>query len=409
MISRSRRFAAPSAACALLSACSGAPEPTTAPTTEIMTTVTATPAPEPSAGAAAARGWDAVFAEAQDAVVRLSVTTCDDGASMGSGFLADGVVVTAAHVVSNAQIVSLQTDDGTVSEASVVGVDPEHDVAVLRADGLEGNAELTFAEDVPDRGSVLAALGYPLRTYDLRISTGIVAGLPEAVAYDDQLVERAFISTADTNPGNSGGPVLDSTGEVIGLVSGGLDAVVSGDETTVVQGVHYVIPVQDIRDAVDRFASSPPMSTSCSDLTEGLDPPPASVLDVELSLTVSSDDPLADPVGQVLFTHGSAINNGDHPAAFELFTAREREELGGLEGWRDGVISSRWIDIDVVDVESLEDPRSSLRADVVLRTVDLDSEGYVGRCTLWRLTYEMKESGSGLLIDKVRGDSGSCD
>lgn len=345
--------------------------------------------------------WDEVFRQLGPGVVRISTATCDDESGMGSGFaISDRVVVTAAHVVSRARIMTVQTNSGVSAEAEPVGIVENMDVAVLRLNRSLDLPPLRLAEAVPDRGSELAVLGYPLWTYDLRIADGIVTGLPEPVEYEDQVVDRLFTVNAATNRGNSGGPVVDRKGQVIGLVSGSQN----WDDDVPVQGVNFVVPVEDVQLVVDEWQhQTTSLADACvgeelSDGTRGSD----HGLDV-----VSQDDSkLAIAVAQVLHTHGAAINRGVYDVAFALFTPDQQERLGGLHEWEDGVAASFWREIEVMEA-SLNDDESSATALVTLRT-EQPPTGQVTDCSLWTIEYQFSIVDGQPLIDKARGQSTPC-
>lgn len=344
-------------------------------------------------------GWDEVFRQIGPGVVRISALSCDDGGWSGSAFvISDNVVVTAAHVAAGARTLSVQTSDGVTVAAEAVGVVPESDVAVLRlAESLDVQP-LLLAESVPERGAELAVLGYPLGTFDLRIVNGIVVGLPEPVDYPDQHVERAFITNASTNGGNSGGPVVDRTGHVIGVLSGGQNW---DDNEQPVEGVNFVVPIEDVRSVIDDWRNEIAPPTQACDNEQLETPGDDEPSDDSLDLSVQDESDLANAIAQVLYTHGVAINNGAYDAAFELFTPAAQQNLGGLAEWTGGVEASYWRGIDVMDASISED-ESLATARVALRTVQPPS-GEVTDCSIWILDYQFSIDEGQLLIDKARG------
>lgn len=140
------------------------------------------------------------------------------GEMLGSGVIvsSDGYVLTAAHVVSGTKEVAVQFKAGLQLNASVVRVDQEQDLALLKLPGT-GYQAVQLNLDAPARaGNELYAIGSPLNE-DLAftVTKGVIS------AYREREGDKAkFIQTdAALNPGNSGGPLLDKSGRVIGIVS----------------------------------------------------------------------------------------------------------------------------------------------------------------------------------------------
>ncbi len=151
-------------------------------------------------------------------VVKVSSLGCG-GIVTGSGIpLGNGFVVTNAHVVSGTTSHGIQKPDGTTLRADVVYFDPEKDVAVLYAPGFT-EAGLTFGPAT--RGTEGAVIGYPGGQSE-RVVPAVVDGTWNAEGrdiYNENLVTRQiFVLQAEVRPGNSGGPLLDLQGRVLGMV-----------------------------------------------------------------------------------------------------------------------------------------------------------------------------------------------
>jgi S1-C subfamily serine protease len=158
--------------------------------------------------------------EAGPAVVHIQARSEKQrGGGSGSGFLIspDGFVMTNSHVVHGAAEVRAQTPDGRESRADVIGDDPDTDLAVLRID-LPDLHFLKFAD--PDKiavGQIAVAIGNPLGL-DNTVTAGIVSALGRTFpSRTGQLIDNVLQTDAALNPGNSGGPLLNSRGEVIGV------------------------------------------------------------------------------------------------------------------------------------------------------------------------------------------------
>jgi S1-C subfamily serine protease len=150
---------------------------------------------------------------------RVSTLACDSQITGTAAIIAPGYLVTNAHVVAGARAVRV-TLGGDTADAAVVLFDPDLDVAVLRAPGIDGPT-LRFAATDPDRGALGAVLGYP--------DGGPLVVLPAAVTggyaatgrdiYDESRVTRDILELrARVEPGDSGGPLVLQDGTIGGLV-----------------------------------------------------------------------------------------------------------------------------------------------------------------------------------------------
>ncbi len=162
--------------------------------------------------------------------------------ALGTGFLVDstGYVLTNDHIIANAVDVSVLLHDGTKRAAKVVGRDPDLDVALLNIDGASGLRPLPRGDsDRTEVGEWLVAAGNPFGI-GLSVTSGIVSMRPEktkrAIAGKD--FYHAYMHTDLTiNSGNSGGPVVNMAGEVVGIA-----VAIDRNKT----GVGYVIPINRV-------------------------------------------------------------------------------------------------------------------------------------------------------------------
>jgi hypothetical protein len=155
---------------------------------------------------------------AASVTVKVVSTGCG-GLVTGSGFpIGNGLIVTNAHVVSGTNDHRVQTADGTVLPASVVYFDPEVDIAILRVPGFTGPS-LEFASG--GRGTTGAVIGYPGGGQE-RVEPAVIDGAINAQGrdiYSANLVTRQiYVLQSRVRPGNSGGPIVDLQGRVLGVV-----------------------------------------------------------------------------------------------------------------------------------------------------------------------------------------------
>lgn len=176
----------------------------------------------------------------------------------------EGFIVTNAHVVADATTIRVETFDGRVREASVIGADPRTDIAVIRADGLDGLTPLRRASGEPVFvGERVFAAGSPFGI-KFSMSEGIVSGLGRSEAAS--LVGMSagytnFIQTdAAMNPGNSGGPLVDVRGRVVGMSTAIANNVEFSFDDRSPQGqsagIGFAIPIETIESVASQLISS---------------------------------------------------------------------------------------------------------------------------------------------------------
>ncbi len=162
--------------------------------------------------------------------------------SSGSGFVVarGGYVLTNTHVVRGCEALRVRGDSGGSAKATVVALDSADDLALLRADGAPWPAAVFRAGVGPRPGDDVVALGYPLNGLladQVNVTTGSISAL--AGMYND---DRALQMSAPVQPGSSGGPLFDASGNVVGVVVTKLNAkVVAEAMGDIPQNVNFAI------------------------------------------------------------------------------------------------------------------------------------------------------------------------
>jgi putative serine protease PepD len=245
----------------------------------------------------------------------------------GTGFVVDGKghIVTAAHVVNGASSITVTFQDGTTRKATLLGQDNATDVAVLSVDasGLTLHPLVLGSSASLQVGDAVAAIGDPF-TYQRSMSTGIVSGLDRTISAPNGFtVAHAIQTDAALNPGNSGGPVLDGSGKVIGIV----DQIATNGSSDTSSGVGFAVPIDLVKSELTSLEAGKSVShaylgVSTSDAS--------STTSGALVQSVSSGGPAADAglrSGDVITKLGSTTIKGTNDLVAAITTHKPGDKV----------------------------------------------------------------------------------
>lgn len=304
MMNRRVKHLIPSTITLLACACSSVtaqqvPQTAEGPGVPRSTSTTTTPKPQPPPPKPPTQ--QEIFAGIRSGVVRVSATGCSPSTSgSGSGFLvAPGLVATAAHVVATAKAISIRGDNGT-GRATVIGIEQTRDVALLRIENpltvpKYSGAILQFAKTEPQVSDEIAVIGYPFGMPMTR-EPGTITGTDGESELTGQRLTGLIVHNANTQPGNSGGPVVDKQGRVVGMT---VSALIDQSSGTAVARINSATKAVTVEGLVKAWSASPvPMRpVECDTWSRDL-------------VTVESLHPEAPSIGMTLNGFFSALENG---------------------------------------------------------------------------------------------------
>ena len=195
-----------------------------------------------------------IYAANVDSCVSINVSSTGynffgqavQSASSGSGFIitTDGYIVTNYHVISGGTNVTVTLNNGTTYNAAVIGGEEDYDIAVLKVDPGEEALQAVVLGESGDLlvGEDVLTIGNPLGELTFSMSEGIVSCLDREINVDGTPFNMIQITTA-VNSGNSGGPLFNTYGEVVGIVSAKYSSSSNGAS---VEGLGFAIPMDDV-------------------------------------------------------------------------------------------------------------------------------------------------------------------
>lgn len=167
----------------------------------------------------------------------------EDPSALGAGVVVseDGTILTCLHVVAGSEVIRVTFADGFQTEARLVNAQPNNDLAVLAPDVVPENlvpAILGSSSDLA-LGDPVVAVGNPFGLVG-SVSEGVVSGLNRSTETEDLRLKGLIQFDAAVNPGNSGGPLLNRRGEVVGLVT----ALLNPTKQNFFVGIGYAITIE---------------------------------------------------------------------------------------------------------------------------------------------------------------------
>lgn len=344
--------------------------------------------------------WADIYDRVHTGVALIETTQCHGSASLGTGFLVgEDLVVTAAHVVDGKSSIRLSLGDQRVG-AQVLGSNALEDIALLKtAQDLNGH-QFEISREAPRMAIEVAAIGYPLAfdieaadraDFGINVNDGSISGLNQTIKNDTVDAKGAIKFDAKVNPGNSGGPLVNRQGTVVGLVAA-KDSSERDIDTSA-----YAITSERVGQAVEEWknvSNLRPLEICDSGTGSALLP----------AEKIDSRHDQAVYVSETFKRHGTAINHGNYEKAFSYFTDRRQIEYGSSDEWSADLWSSNWVLTNVRDVEGTG---TRLSARVEFWTIQhpifgpLETDQW---CSVWDNTYELEWNGVLWAIDAVKSN-----
>ncbi|MDG2112953.1 MAG: serine protease, partial [Actinomycetota bacterium] len=369
---------------------SSSPEAKTAAVTAPTTTTIQPPATSTTAAASATtlapqeRDFPDLFEDLQAAVAEVEVSGCNFGATGTAFMIADDLVVTAWHVVDGAAQITVEVGDDRI-DASVIGRDVARDVALLRLDNaISGATLLPIAASPPRVGEEVAAMGHP-RGLPLALTVGRVTSMNGTfdfgVDFDGEplVIDDLIQTDAVVAPGNSGGPLINGTGEVVGVV------------------VLLDLGAPGLMYASDALASAEQLD----DWLVEPDPVEAAFCVGPIDVTADVGDVISSDVehpeiGPLMRTYGVyqlAINSGRPEEAFQMLGPGIADHTT-VETWAQGQSTSSLWAFRIRSVTEVRDGTTAGEALSVRVTFESTQAPEFGRvpgetCTRWDLTHRL--------------------
>ncbi len=192
-----------------------------------------------------------IYAKVSPAVVSLTTYMDDLPYSWGTGvvFTPDGYIITNTHILQGCSRAVVAFSDGTEYDARLVGADDASDIAVLDIEGEDFPYARFGRSDALKVGDKAVAIGNPLsQAYTGTMTDGIISAIDRNVTYDGHRM-TLLQTNAALNEGNSGGPLINSAGQVVGITN----MKIMTSYMTTVEGIGFAIPSSVVKDIADQL------------------------------------------------------------------------------------------------------------------------------------------------------------
>jgi putative serine protease PepD len=288
-----------------------------------------------------------IYRQTYQGVVEITVSSPQqtpmgnqESQAQGSGFVidSDGHIVTNEHVVDNADSVSVRFWNGNTYKATVIGSDPSTDLAVIKVDAPQSVLHpLTLADSSNVKvGDAVVAIGSPFGLEET-LTGGIVSAVHRQMqAPNDFTINDSIQTDAAINHGNSGGPLLDSSAQVIGV-----NAQIAG-QTGANVGIGFAIPSDTVKSIADTLISSGKvehayLGVSVQEIPSTVADQLGAVAGVEIT-DVRSNTPAKD-AGLLGSTGKKTIDGQQYPTGGDIITAIDGQDMTSSEAVQQAIDS----------------------------------------------------------------------
>jgi len=171
-------------------------------------------------------------------------------AASGSGFVytADGYIITNHHVVADSDSISVTLYNGTTYDARLIGSDESNDIAVLKVDAQNLSPVILGDSDNLNVGDSVIAIGNPLGELTFTLTAGAVSAKDRSITFSNAVTMELIQTDCAINSGNSGGPLFNLYGEVIGITNAKYSSSATGAS---IDNIGFAIPMNNVRSILD--------------------------------------------------------------------------------------------------------------------------------------------------------------